>query len=457
MNSWRFSVLGALAILIGGSTAFAQAQHVYKVDDLGSFGGGDLVGVAVNNNGAVAGSAVMPDGSVHAFRWTRQGGLEDLGAQGGPASQGSAINDNGDIVGVYFDQNGVAHSFVASPGAAMRDLRPDVYQPSGITNDGRLTGMSWSGLAFRTLADGTFQELSGFTSFGAGMNAAGDVTGWGWHDPLTTRPETAFRYSDRAGYEDLSTLGGSSSYGYGINDQGIVVGTSQVVPGRMGHAFRAVPGGVMEDLGGLPGGFAGGVSSAWSINTRGEIVGQSDNPYAWTAFVYDDREGMLDLRTRIPITDRVGRNLNWGRDINDSGQIVVGYEGSYNGAYRYGTVLLTPARDAAAPHAEPTASASVLTPPDGRLVSVGVDPHVTDLYDPEPSCRITSVTNSEAPASGSDPDVAITGMLSVNLRAKRLGSNTGRTYTVSLRCTNYFGNASTASLTGTVPHDSSSK
>src|SRR3954471_10055631 len=298
MNPWRLSVLGTFVILVGGGTAVAQTHHVYKVDDLGSFGGGDLVGVAVNNKGAVTGTAVMADGSLHAFRWTREGGLEDLGPQAANASQGFGINDNGDVVGVYFDQDWAGHSFIASPGTAIRNLTADVFQPSGITNDGRLTGMSSSGLAFRTLGDGTLQNLSAFTSFGADINAAGDVTGWGWHDPAFNRPETAFRYSDRAGYEDLGTVGGSRSYGYGINDQGTVVGTWEVVPDTAGHAFRAVPGGLMEDLGALPGGFAGGISSAMSINTHGEIVGQSDNPSGWTAFVYDDVEGMLDLRSR---------------------------------------------------------------------------------------------------------------------------------------------------------------
>jgi probable HAF family extracellular repeat protein len=457
MNPWRLSVLGTFMILVGGGTAVAQTHHVYTVEDLGSFDGGDLVGVAVNNTGVVTGTAVMSNGSLHAFRWTRDGGLEDLGPEVATASQGFAINDNGDVVGVYFDPNWVRQSFIASPGATLRNLTPDVFQVSGITNDGRLTGMSSSGRAFRTLVDGTLQDLSGFISFGADMNAAGDVTGWGWHDGGLIEPETAFRYSDRGGYEDLGTLGGSRSYGYGINDRGIVVGTSEIVPDRVGRAFRAAPGRLMEDLGALPGGFAGGSSSAMSINTHGEIVGQSDNPFGWTAFVYDDVEGMLDLRSRIPIADRLGRGLQWGRDINDNGQIVVGYDGydSVSGAYRYGTVLLTPARDAGAPHATPTATPSMLTPPDGRMISVSVDPHVTDLYDPEPICQITSVANSEAPQSGPDSDIQITGLLSVNLRAKRLGSNVGRIYTVTLSCTNYVGNVSTAWVAVTVPHDSS--
>ena len=95
MNPWRLSVLGTFVILVGGGTAVAQTHHLYTVEDLGSFGGGDLVGVAVNNTGAVTGTAVMSDGSLHAFRWTRDGGLEDLGPEAATASQGFAINDNG--------------------------------------------------------------------------------------------------------------------------------------------------------------------------------------------------------------------------------------------------------------------------------------------------------------------------------------------------------------------------
>ena len=90
-----------------------------------------------------------------------------------------------------------------------------------------------------------------------------------------------------------------------------------------------------------------------------------------------------------------------GRDINNSGQIVVGYDRSA----RYGTVRLTPVDTVTAPTAHPTVSPSVLTPPDGRMISVSVDPHVTDAYDPEPTCRITSVTNSEYSSSDPDPDV----------------------------------------------------
>ena len=88
------------------------------------------------------------------------------------------------------------------------------------------------------------------------------------------------------------------------------------------------------------------------------------------------------------------------------------------------------------------------------MVSVFVDPHVTDIYDPQPVCQITSVRNSEYSSDAPDPDVQVQG-LSVNLRATRLGSGSGRTYTIDVTCANYLGQTSTSSAVVTVPHDSS--
>jgi transposase len=122
---------------------------------------------------------------------------------------------------------------------------------------------------------------------------------------------------------------------------------------------------------------------------------------------------------------------------------------------RVGTVRLTPVDvEFGGPVAAPTVDQPVLSPPDNRMVAVSVDPHVTDEYDPEPICRISKVVNSEGPASGPDPDIEITYPLSVNLRATRLGSGTGRTYTLTLSCTDALNGTSTADVSVVVPHDS---
>ena len=96
----------------------------------------------------------------------------------------------------------------------------------------------------------------------------------------------------------------------------------------------------------------------------------------------------------------------------------------------------------------------MLTPPDGSMRPVTVGVSAADNLDPAPACTIASVANSEAPPSGVDPDVTITGAFTLSLRASRLGAGLGRTYTITVRCTDYSGNAATAQLLVRVPHDS---
>jgi hypothetical protein len=72
------------------------------------------------------------------------------------------------------------------------------------------------------------------------------------------------------------------------------------------------------------------------------------------------------------------------------------------------------------------------------------------------STEIISVTSSEPVTGGSDvtsPDWEITGPLSVNLRAERLQTGPGRIYTVTVRCTDASGNATTRNAQVRVPQD----
>ena len=203
----RSGFLFAVGVLFlgGAGSASAQVPAAYGIEDLGSFGGQALVGMAINANGDVAGYGDLPDGTYHAFRWTRAGGLEDLGANGEWFAQAFGINDNGDVVGVYMDANFNQHGFIAPRGGVMQDLltyeRPIQFAAS-ITNDGRLAGSiaSFTSLArshgFRTVADGSVQDLGSGdrTSDAADINDAGDVTGTEWHSTSVFDPITAYRY-----------------------------------------------------------------------------------------------------------------------------------------------------------------------------------------------------------------------------------------------------------------------
>jgi len=79
------------------------------------------------------------------------------------------------------------------------------------------------------------------------------------------------------------TLGGSASYGYGINRAGVVVGTANKTGDANADAFL-YSGGVMEDLGTLGGSY----SDAYGINDSEQVVGDAalSGDSAEHAFLY---------------------------------------------------------------------------------------------------------------------------------------------------------------------------
>ena len=144
-----------------------------------------------------------------------------------------------------------------------------------------------------------------------------------------------------------------------------------------------------------------------------------------------------------------GQAPDTAQAIGNGGHIVVGY---YN-ATGYGTVRLTPVPDYEPPFVSATPDRDVLSPPDGKMVTVNVNVQATDNYDSTPTCGVVSVTNSEGPLTGADPDVQQVSEFVVNLRAARLGTGDGRTYALVVRCTDFAGNSATVETLVRVPHD----
>jgi len=83
------------------------------------------------------------------------------------------------------------------------------------------------------------------------------------------------------------------------------------------------------------------------------------------------------------------------------------------------------------------------------MVDATINCNATDNCS-QPACQIGFVTCNE-PISNSD--YAILDAHRVNLTADRLGSGTGRIYTIVITCTDTSGNSSSQAVTVTVPHD----
>jgi probable HAF family extracellular repeat protein len=175
-----------------------------------------------------------------------------------------------------------------------------------------------------TIADlGTLPEDTGSGSIGTGINRSGQVTGYAFvSGPCVPACTHAFLFS-HGNLRDLGTLpGGNTSVGNGINRRELrrepegeyehgrrqkvqVVGYSEVDGGDV-HAFL-YSGGVMQDLGTLPG---GSTSVGNAIDRFGDITGNSKTVNGnLHAFLYNNG-AMHDLGTLPGGTYSGGNGIN---------------------------------------------------------------------------------------------------------------------------------------------------
>jgi hypothetical protein len=102
-----------------------------------------------------------------------------------------------------------------------------------------------------------------------------------------------------------------------------------------------------------------------------------------------------------------------------------------------------------------SANPAVINKNNHKMVAVTITAAASDAADAAPACRIISVTSNEPVNGAGDgntaPDWEITGDLTLNVRAERSGQGTGRIYTITVECTDAAGNASSATVTVTVP------
>jgi probable HAF family extracellular repeat protein len=173
--------------------------------------------------------------------------------------------------------------------------------------------------------------LGGDSSAPYGLNEDGVAVGAS--NLVKGGPRHAFVWQNGA-MQDLGTLGGRFSYAYSVNDDGHVVGYSSVISGPP-HAFMWKGDGLI-DLGT----FQGHRTVAYGINNAGVIVGAADGPTEDRAIIYLNN-------TWHDLNDLVPPNSEWvlesARSINEKGQIVG--RGTKSDGKESAVFLLTPAAE----------------------------------------------------------------------------------------------------------------
>jgi probable HAF family extracellular repeat protein len=253
--------------------------------DLGTLQGGmSSIALWVNNRGLIVGQSqnasidpLTGAPEVRGVLW-RQGQIIDLSTLGGNASTSISINDHGQVLGAA--TNATLDPFANAPQSACLVL------PTNNPCSGSTFGFNsiFSPTTTETHAfiwqDGLMRDigtLGGPDSAPEVNNDRGEVTGWSYTsfvaNPSTGTPNVdPFLWSSEDGtMTDLGSLGGTFGAPFWLNNQGQVVGASNLAGDQTFHPFLWSRG-KLNDLGTL-GGYTG---VAFMLNDAGEAVGYAD-------------------------------------------------------------------------------------------------------------------------------------------------------------------------------------
>jgi probable HAF family extracellular repeat protein len=246
----------------------------------------------------------------------------DLGTLGGNEAIAFDINKNGQVVGRSQIADGQIHAFLWVSGA-MTDLGTADgyfrdYIVANATNDSsQIVGVGFTGTTQRGFLwqNGTMIILP---SLWIGSTSAEDINNQGsivGSSQVFPGDSHAFLYKNGE-MIDLGTLGGRNSVAYAINDDEVIVGSSETSSGEI-HA-TIWQNGQIKDLGTLGGNY----SVARGINSRGQVVGSSTRRSGvMHAFLWTGAE-MIDLQKDQIEIDNQNKVFGIATDINDAVQVV---------------------------------------------------------------------------------------------------------------------------------------
>lgn len=356
----------AVSSLFAALAIPADAPPQYTVADLGPVGGSPGQPYGISNDGLVVGAAAASATIMHAVLG-QKGRLSDIGTPGlgGPNSAGFGVNESGQAVGTAETSTPNEEDFCGFNAYGFPSFTaclPFVWQFGQMTRLPTLGGANGEALAINnegevagyaetTNADpnpacavsqfkpviwerGQIHELPTYPGdtdgIPLGINDKGQVVGASGAC-ASFNPLSGFYFVDYhallwegdGSYHDLGNLGGTGgfpvgNFAIGINNQGQVVGHSNLPNNTTFHAFLWTSKTGMQDLGTLPGDIA---SLAIHINDGGEVVGASldanfnPHPVLW------ENGAPVDLNTLV-VSNAAKLTLQFAWSINSRGEIV---------------------------------------------------------------------------------------------------------------------------------------
>ncbi len=223
--------------------------------------------------------------------------------------------------------------------------------------------------------------------------------------------------------------------------------------GDLGTASVTVS--LMTDAGGIP----GSVITSWTLTNLPEFgsITTIDSSQTIPGIAGITLSGGTQYWLTV-FPDNPDTHAGWNfNSTSQKGGAAYSYDGGNSWIYRSSDIL-----GAFEVHGDPVAlcqplsitdlgaSPAILWPPNHKMVPVTVSGTTTGGCG-EVSCRIDSVTSNES--LNANGDWQITGPLTLNMRAERLGNGSGRIYTIAVQCTDSESNSDQSATLVVVPHD----
>ena len=334
----------------GQASATTTSPPVYSVDVIGSG-----VPRAINGRGQVVGWTGSP---TRAFIWTAGVGTQALPHLGVGPSVAYDINDLGQVVG---ESSGRAVRWSNGTAQDLGTLEPGGSSTAtGINELSHVTGSATAGGELHAFL---FTDAEGMTD-ATPTTAVRAVWRINERDQITGyrslfNANRAFRWTAGT-LEDLGLAEGfAHSFGLDINDSGQVSGAATSATGASERLARFTDGVGWELLGGF-----GETNLGYGLNNEGTVVGEGvpvGGPT--TGVVFFDGLGLFDLDELVPGTEW---NLLFAADVNDAGQIAALAFNTVTG--QSSAVRLTPAGPASSASAH-VGGITVALEPRGRAAT----------------------------------------------------------------------------------------